>query len=635
MTVGDRNRKTGGYLYNARVVSGLRGGGPEVREIVACGASPNEQRVAAPRLGSAFDPSGFDVIVADALARIAVFPHLDSWRATRPVVALVHELPSVAGGGPGRGRHYEEPLLRSDRLVAVSGHGRDVLRNRGVPPWRIHVVPPGFDGVPAGDASRSEGGGQLRVLCVAQWIPRKGILDLVEAWTLRGRTDAVLELVGETDADPDYAARVRAAIEVAPRGSIVVSGRVDDATLGEAYASADVFAMPSRYEGYGIVYAEALARGLPIIACYVGPVPELVGREAAVLVRPEDNAALSGAMDLLLGDPALRARMSEAASRRASGLPRWEDTVAGFENVLESVAGYGKEAPVQNPTADPRALREQNRLSWNAVVGAHDSHRGDLPGFLSNGGSTLFPEELGLLGGLQGKTLLHLQCNSGGDSLSLAGLGAEVTGVDISDEAVTSARRLARQSGIPATFERADVYDWLEEASRKGISFDIVFASYGVVCWLHDLDAWAGGIARILNPCGRFVLVDFHPTAEIFDSHWNHVNDYPSGGEPMLLDEGVGDYVAASGGGLTPAGHVEGTGGFENPEKAHLFRWGLGEVVTALARAGLKIAALQEYPYANGERSFAGMRELPGRRLAPSEGVPGIPLMYGIRAERG
>jgi glycosyltransferase involved in cell wall biosynthesis len=186
----------------------------------------------------------------------------------------------------------------------------------------------------------------LRVLCVAQWIPRKGILDLVEAWTLRGRTGAVLELVGETDADPDYAARVRAAIEVAPRGSIVVSGRVDDATLGEAYASADVFAMPSRYEGYGIVYAEALARGLPIIACDVGPVPELVGREAAVLVQPEDKAALSGAMDLLLGDPALRARMSEAASLRASGLPRWEDTLASFENVLESVARYGKKGPV-------------------------------------------------------------------------------------------------------------------------------------------------------------------------------------------------------------------------------------------------------------------------------------------------
>lgn len=219
--------------------------------------------------------------------------------------------------------------------------------------------------------------------------------------------------------------------------------------------------------------------------------------------------------------------------------------------------------------------------------------------------------------------------------MSLARLGAEVTGVDISDEAVLSAREVARKSGIQATFERADLYDWLEAASRGGRSFDVVFASYGIVCWLPDLGAWAVGIARILNPGGRFVLVDFHPAAEIFDARWNHAKDYPSGGEPMLLYEGVGDYVAASGGGLTPSGYVEGTSSFENPEKAHLFRWGLGEVVTALARAGLRITALREYPYTNGERSFTGMRELPGRRLAPPEDVPAVPLMYGIRAERG
>jgi glycosyltransferase involved in cell wall biosynthesis len=321
------------------VLSGLRKKGLEVREIVACGASPDEQRAAATRLGSAFDPSGFDAIVADALARIALFPHLDSWRAARPVVALVHELPSVAGGGSGCERHYEEPLLRADRLVAVSGHGREVLRTRGVAAGRIQVVVPGFDGIPEGHRSYPGSEEHLRVLCVAQWIPRKGVLDLVEAWTLRERAGAVLELVGETDADPDYAAQVWAAIEAAPRGSIVVSGCVDDATLGKAYASADVLALPSRYEGYGIVYAEALARGLPIVACDVGPVPELVGREAAVLIQPKDKAALSGALDLLLEDFALRARMSEAALHRASCLPRWEDTVAGFQNVLESVVG--------------------------------------------------------------------------------------------------------------------------------------------------------------------------------------------------------------------------------------------------------------------------------------------------------
>jgi len=283
---------------------------------------------------------------------------------------------------------------------------------------------------------------------------------------------------------------------------------------------------------------------------------------------------------------------------------------------------------------DRRDLREQNRLSWNAVVGAHDSHRANLPEFLRDGGSTLFPEEVGLLGDVRGKTLLHLQCNSGGDSISLAGLGARVTGVDISDDAVTSARKLARQVGARVRFERADLYDWLREASHEGRRFDAVFASYGVVCWLPDLVAWAGSIERILEPSACFVLVDFHPVADIFDEHGNHARDYPAGGEPMYLQEGVGDYVAASGGSLTPSGYLEGATGFLNSEGANLFRWGLGEVVTALAEAGLRITALHEYPYTNGERCFAGMRELPGRRLAPPENVPAIPLMYGIRAER-
>jgi 2-polyprenyl-3-methyl-5-hydroxy-6-metoxy-1,4-benzoquinol methylase len=283
---------------------------------------------------------------------------------------------------------------------------------------------------------------------------------------------------------------------------------------------------------------------------------------------------------------------------------------------------------------DRRNLREQNRMSWNAVVGAHDSHRGDLSRFLSEGGSTLFPEERDLLGELEGRSLVHLQCNSGGDSISLARLGATVTGVDASDEAVSSARDLAEETGIHATFERADVYDWLEEASREGRRFDVAFASYGVICWLPDLRRWADGIASILNPGGRFVLVDFHPAADIFDKDWNHVSDYPSGGEPVLLEEGVGDYVAASGGGLTPSGFVEGVRDFQNPEGCYLFRWGLGEVVTALAEAGLRITALEEYPYVNGERKFAGMRELPDRRMVPPEHIPTIPLMYGIRAEK-
>lgn len=283
---------------------------------------------------------------------------------------------------------------------------------------------------------------------------------------------------------------------------------------------------------------------------------------------------------------------------------------------------------------DRRDIREQNRLSWNAVVGAHDSHRGDLVGFFRGGGNTLFPEDRELLGTLEGKRLAHLQCNSGGDSISLAKLGAIVTGVDISDEAIHSARDLSQRTDIPASFERADVYDWLASAAREERSFDIVYCSYGVVCWLPDITSWATGIMAILNPGGRFVLVDFHPVAAMFDEDWNHVHGYPSGGEPLPLDEGVGDYVAGSEGGLTPAGFEDGVKGFENPEPAQLFRWGLGEVVTALAGAGLRITTLKEYPHSNGERHFARMRELEGRRMSPPEDVPAVPLMYGVSAEK-
>ncbi len=341
ITVGDTDRLTGGYFYNSRVLGALREKGVEVEEVNPCGASPEEQEAVARRLGSNLDPRAFDVIVADALARTVCSPHLDRWRRERPVVAMVHELPSVAapGGATGKERGYEEPLLRSDRVICVSDHGRSVLRDRGVPAGLIRVVPPGSDRLPKGDEGRRpDHDGTVRALCVAQWIPRKGILDLVRAWTLRERPGAALELVGETDADPGYAVSVRAPIGEAPDASVIVAGPVEDATLGAAYSAADLFVLPSRYEGYGIVYAEALVRGLPVIACDVGPVPELVGEDAAVLVPPQDVEALSGALDLLLQDADLRDRMSAAARRRAEELPRWEDTAKGFLSVLQEAA---------------------------------------------------------------------------------------------------------------------------------------------------------------------------------------------------------------------------------------------------------------------------------------------------------
>ncbi len=343
ITVGDTGRLTGGYLYNARVLAGLRERGIDVEELVASGASPTEQEEAAYRLGSLFDPRRFDVIVVDALARIVCASHLDPWREACPVVAMVHELPSVAAPDSAPAspdREIEEPLLRADRLIAVSDYGSSVLQERGVPAGRIHVVPPGFDRLSSANAATepaARDGASVRALCVAQWIPRKGILELVQAWTARERAGAVLELIGETDPGSGYTASVRAVIADSPGASITVRGAVNDAALAAAYAAADLFVLPSSYEGYGIVYAEALAHGLPVIACDVGPVPELVGTEAALLVPPGDVGALSGALDLLLVDPTLRDRMATAAHRRAKHLPRWKDTVVAFREVLKEI----------------------------------------------------------------------------------------------------------------------------------------------------------------------------------------------------------------------------------------------------------------------------------------------------------
>lgn len=342
VTVGDTSRLTGGYLYHARVFDGLGEFDVEVEEIVPSGAPVAEQEAAVPKLRALLDPREYDVIVADALARVVCAPYFEDWQRHRPIVAMVHELPSLAASGEKdtRERGFEEPLLRSDLVIAVSGHGKSVLESRGVPAERIRVVSPGFDAMETPEVRASEGDGTLRALCVAQWIKRKDILDLVEAWKESNVPNAYLRLVGEVNADPEYSARIMSAIDGDP--SIRVSGTLDERSLASAYAESDVFVLPSRYEGYGIVYAEALSFGLPVVACDVGPIPELVGEEgAALLIPPEDAEELSRALRLLLSDGDLRRRMSTAALRRIESLPRWEDTTRGFAEALREAARRG------------------------------------------------------------------------------------------------------------------------------------------------------------------------------------------------------------------------------------------------------------------------------------------------------
>lgn len=277
-------------------------------------------------------------------------------------------------------------------------------------------------------------------------------------------------------------------------------------------------------------------------------------------------------------------------------------------------------------------FHEANRMSWNAATLAHNSHKGDQATFFRNGGSTLFPEEIALLGPVAGLSLLHLQCNSGQDSLSLARLGARVTGVDISDEAIAFARRLSAESGVAARFERADLLAWFKQAGNEGRRFDRVFTSYGTVCWLSDIVAWAQGVADVLETGGRFVIIDFHPFAMVFDERWRPCYDY-FGSDPVR-GEGVSDYVAVSGEGLAPGAYERGVENFRNPHPSFAFSWGVGDIVTALLGAGLRVERLVEYPYINGWRAFETMRDLGDRRFAPPDVMPRLPLMYGVSARK-
>src|SRR5215470_7843904 len=180
------------------------------------------------------------------------------------------------------------------------------------------------------------------------------------------------------------------------------------------------------------------------------------------------------------------------------------------------------DADASTPAAR-RALHEQNRRSWDEATRAHNSHKADQARFYREGGNKLYPEEVELLGDLHGQSVVHLQCNSGQDTLSLRRLGAaKVLGIDISDEAITFARRLSAESGVAASFARADVYDWLGAAATGAERWDVVYCSYGAVIWLSDLAAWARGIAAILERGGRFVTVDYHPVVMMFDEELRH-----------------------------------------------------------------------------------------------------------------
>ncbi len=231
---------------------------------------------------------------------------------------------------------------------------------------------------------------------------------------------------------------------------------------------------------------------------------------------------------------------------------------------------------------DHRQLMDANREHWSELVPIHrDSEFYDLASFKA-GRSTVDELSLQLLGDLEGKSLLHLQCHFGMDTLSLARAGARVTGVDFSHDAIELARELAAELEIEAHFIEANVYDLPDTIDDQ---FDIVFTSHGTIIWLPDIEEWARIVARALKPGGRFVFLDGHPFAWIFDQSVTDGYAFEFGyfntGQTFEFDE-EGSYADL-------------TAQVAN-RKTNEWHHQLGNILNALIGAGLVIEHVGEYP---------------------------------------
>jgi SAM-dependent methyltransferase len=239
--------------------------------------------------------------------------------------------------------------------------------------------------------------------------------------------------------------------------------------------------------------------------------------------------------------------------------------------------------------AGPDDYRAANIALWNELTGIHQgSAYYDVAGFLAGKSSLGRIESEELEPHVAGRSLLHLQCHFGLDTLSWARRGATVTGVDFSGNAIALARRLAAETGLPATFIESDVYELPRVLAGP---FDIVFTSWGVLIWLPDLARWARLIADYLAPGGIFYIAEFHPFAFTLDDEADRPlvgrDFYFHRPEPHAWEnDGSGSYA-------DPGAHVQ---------AAVQYEWNhpLGEIVTSLLDAGLTIDYLHEFPFTPG-----------------------------------
>jgi ubiquinone/menaquinone biosynthesis C-methylase UbiE len=259
---------------------------------------------------------------------------------------------------------------------------------------------------------------------------------------------------------------------------------------------------------------------------------------------------------------------------------------------------------------------------WNEWT---DIHKGaasyDLAGFL-DGDLRLHALEMEELGDVRGKSLLHLQCHFGLDTLSWARLGAQVTGVDFSDKAIALARSVALQTGLQARFIHSHLFDLPALLDEQ---FDVVYTSYGVLYWLHDLDQWGRVVMRYLKPGGVFYIAEFHPFSSIFEEredgqHLEIRTPYFPRTQPLRFD-------------------VSGSYADPHAQVSHNVEYGwahsLSAVLNALLAAGLELEYLHEFPFTVDPSFFPNLVEpIEGGYWRLKVHADSIPLMFSIRAHR-
>jgi glycosyltransferase involved in cell wall biosynthesis len=294
---------------------------------------------------------------------IVVIDSLEVWKTTavlcrrrRPrTVALVHQHPGGVDGprcirAPRR-RLDLAAYRRCDLIVATGPAVADVLGRLTPDSTRVEVIPPGSD-LPSFDRRpplRTDR--RIGVLNVANWMPNKGIVELVDAVSSLPQEDVIVHVAGETDGDAEYRALVRAHLRrVELAGRVIVHGAVEPSTVASLYAAADVFVFPSYTEAYGGVVAEALAMGLPVVGWRTPHMCALVDDHVeGLLVRPGDVAGLRAAIHRLAVDDALLATLSDGARRRGVRLPTWEQTARRFFGALRRLVTEPVE-PTQHRT---------------------------------------------------------------------------------------------------------------------------------------------------------------------------------------------------------------------------------------------------------------------------------------------